>query len=1142
MNENKRLKRKIALGFIAALIISIFISFLSYVNLIEQNKINREIERTHYSTRQIENILMTVQSIVANQRSFIISGNESSLNSLNENIEKYRREIREYKVLVGHDERKLLMAHEFDILVEERINLSNNVVEIYHTTGRDSAVNYLLSINGPEMVVLINNKAKEIRDETDELLMHKSKTEKERSDYTRLAILLSSVLILSFIIIALVIIYRDINIRSKIEDALKQKEKLFRTVIHNFPEGSISVFDKKLRYLIYDGSAIKELGLISDQIENKKIKSILPEELYSTLHPFFIDALNGNKNSIEINYGDKTFFMTFLPLEIDRKIEGGIVITQNITKRKIAEDELKNSEAFYRAITENFPNGTISIFNEELKLLKVNGMLNEAFGYSKEEIEGKLFKDILPDHIFESIKDKYLNVFKGESVIFDQKYNGRHFFIVLVPMMNERGEILNGMSISQDVTKLKEYEEKIIQSRDFYLTLFEEFPSMIWQSDVTGKLNYFNKTWLEFTGRTLEDELDNGWKDIIHPDDLYRFTDIYGSSLDKKTPFTMEHRMKRHDGNYRWIRNHGSPYFNMEGNFSGFIGSCYDITASKNAEYKQERGRQLTTLLQNISTAANEYENIEKLTQYSIDRVSEFMKWEIGHLLWFDPIANELVSSNIWNSNLPKKYNKFREVTETLTYKENQGVIGKVLKTKRHIWMTDIAKDQEFVRKNEIKELDLKTGFAFPIKVKNEIVSVMEFYTQTFVEEDKELMKIVDSVSAQIGRAIERQWAQDALRESEEKLEKAQMIAHIGNWIWNIKDNSLEWSDELYRIYGLDHEKEKITFDKFVSLLHPDEVEPINKIIENSLENKKNFEFDHRIIRSDGVERILHGQGEVISDEKGNVTSIVGTGQDITEMKIAENKLREANKKLQEAQKELIQSEKLAALGRISSNMAHEIRNPLANIRASSQLLLAKYKEDNILKSYLDIIIRNTETANRIIRELLDFASPREIKLKKGNINKVIDSVTKLVEPRCQQNNIKLMIDNRLDKEYELLMNEKKLEEALLNFISNSIEAMPEGGSLVVVMKYDEYNEEVVVNIEDTGYGIPQENLDKVFEPFFTTKDHGTGLGMGLSHQIIKSHNGKLNINSEIGVGTTIEIKFPVITKTKSNGKADNDS
>lgn len=136
--------------------------------------------------------------------------------------------------------------------------------------------------------------------------------------------------------------------------------------------------------------------------------------------------------------------------------------------------------------------------------------------------------------------------------------------------------------VVDEITENKKAEEALIKSRDFYLKLFEEFPALIWRSGLDAKCNYFNKSWLEFSGRTFEEELGDGWVAGVHPDDTEKCFNIYINAFNKRQSFDMEYRLRRHDGKYRWISDSGRPLFDTEGVFCGYIGSCYDITEKKN--------------------------------------------------------------------------------------------------------------------------------------------------------------------------------------------------------------------------------------------------------------------------------------------------------------------------------------------------------------------------------------------------------------------------------------------------------------------------------------------------------------------------------------------------------------------------------
>lgn len=133
---------------------------------------------------------------------------------------------------------------------------------------------------------------------------------------------------------------------------------------------------------------------------------------------------------------------------------------------------------------------------------------------------------------------------------------------------------------------LKKEQVEISEAKELYLKIFEEFPALIWRSRLDKLCDYFNKTWLEFTGRTMEQEFGNGWAEGVHPDDFDFCLQTYVTAFDKREAFLMEYRMKNRFGEYRWIRDFGRPFYDLDNSFLGYIGSCYDITEIKNNELR----------------------------------------------------------------------------------------------------------------------------------------------------------------------------------------------------------------------------------------------------------------------------------------------------------------------------------------------------------------------------------------------------------------------------------------------------------------------------------------------------------------------------------------------------------------------------
>ncbi len=260
-------------------------------------------------------------------------------------------------------------------------------------------------------------------------------------------------------------------------------------------------------------------------------------------------------------------------------------------------------------------------------------------------------------------------------------------------------------------------------------------------------------------------------------------------------------------------------------------------------------------------------------------------------------------------------------------------------------------------------------------------------------------------------------------------------------------------------------------------------------------------------------------------DAKGKRDGFIGTIRDVTQRKRSEEELKKAYEMLENTQHELVQSKTLANLGEFAAGIAHEIRNPLANISALAQYSTKKFDLEKRMVDNLDAIVRSTERANRIIKDLLDFARPHKLNLSYTNVNEVIETVCHRTHANrlnqqvslykhCQKNLPKLHIDSM------------QIEQALMNIVMNALDAMGKGGKLSITSRI--IDDHVVITIKDSGRGIPRKAIDKIFNPFFTQKPHGVGLGLSVTHRIIQSHRGKIEVESTYNKGTKLMISFPL--------------
>jgi two-component system NtrC family sensor kinase len=226
---------------------------------------------------------------------------------------------------------------------------------------------------------------------------------------------------------------------------------------------------------------------------------------------------------------------------------------------------------------------------------------------------------------------------------------------------------------------------------------------------------------------------------------------------------------------------------------------------------------------------------------------------------------------------------------------------------------------------------------------------------------------------------------------------------------------------------------------------------------------------------------------------------------------------------------QLIQSRKLASLGVLTAGVAHEIGNPLNNISMVAQTYVELYKhlsaEDRL--EYMQIVLQECERIRKIVQDLLDFSKPKESDFGVVDMNHLIRNSLKLVQNMMHVSGI----ESRLELAEGLppvFIDKNRIVEVLVNLLTNAVHATPSGGTVSIRTKLAEGGGYVAVEVEDTGEGIPAEFLPNIFDPFFSTKGTlGTGLGLSISYGIIKKHNGKIDVKSEVGKGTTFVIQLP---------------
>jgi PAS domain S-box-containing protein len=495
---------------------------------------------------------------------------------------------------------------------------------------------------------------------------------------------------------------------------------------------------RDFRYLWANQEYANWLQLPLDEIVGHPIVDVLGKEATDALLLHFERVLAGEKVDYEQEtkfrgIGQRWISATYTPtLDPNGVANGWVAVVVDITERKRAEAALHETEERFRLAMNNVASGLYTLDLRGL-VTYVNPAAETMFGWTNAELLGKKMHDVThykhPDGTpFPASECPGLQILqKGVELrehedMFIRK-DGSFFPVVYSASPLKRDAQTIGIVVGfRDDTQRREAERVLREGEERFRLVANTAPVMIWMSGLDKLCNYANQRCSEFTGRPLEAELGNGWTENIHSDDLERSWDTYSKAFDQREPFWMEYRLRRHDGEYRWVIDSGVPRFNADGSFAGYIGSAIDVT--------------------------------------------------------------------------------------------------------------------------------------------------------------------------------ERKLAEEALRQKDRELLEAQRLAGVGSWHWDARNDTVTWSEELYRITGLDPTLSAPSFKEHHRHLTAESWERLKRAVDEALRDGTSYELDMEIVRPDGTARWIRARGEAVGDTTGRIVELRGTAQDITERRLAERELALANDRL----------------------------------------------------------------------------------------------------------------------------------------------------------------------------------------------------------------------------------------------------
>ncbi len=568
--------------------------------------------------------------------------------------------------------------------------------------------------------------------------------------------------------------------------------------------------------------------------------------------------------------------------------------------------------------------------------------------------------------------------------------------------------------------------------------------------------------------------------------------------------------------NGKWCWFTAAPIKGRDGTIVGAIETLWDKTEDKKAEEEREKHNRELTALCTIYSALNAPSDLNTRINQAVEELLKFLS--------ADGICIYLLDDD------GKYYLRFcqglsADACKEVNVLDNNSIIHRVAMSNEYTIFEELPDDCP----DEICTLERENiaSIAYvPISSKEKktfgVIRIGSKKPMYFSHEQKNVLELIGN---RIGVAVENAMLQEQYIKSEEKYRT--LFNSDPNPIFILSSQNfviLDVNQRAQDSYG--YSREELLGLPFLQI-GEDSDEELAQGLKNLAEDQSLLFTKKRHYRKGGKPFYVNINMSFASYGERNVIMVSTT--DITEVV--------------EKETQLIQAGKMTTLGVMAAGMAHEINQPLNVIQVCADFFLKMLKrgqpiEDEDLRSMANDIVANVERAAGVIKHVRDFARQSELVHSKVNINNPIRDVFKVLGHQLKMHDINVTLD--LESEIpDITAEHNRLEQVFINLVSNAIDAMDEKSNQadhqkspkVLTIKSFVENDQVVVHVNDTGTGMSEEVKNKIFEPFFTTKKvgKGTGLGVSISYGIVKDYNGKIEIDSEIGIGTTFKLSFPAV-------------
>ncbi len=760
-------------------------------------------------------------------------------------------------------------------------------------------------------------------------------------------------------------------------------------------------------------------------------------------------------------------------------------------ERKQAEQSMRVSEERYRALFDRSLD-CVFLYDFAGNFLDANQATLDLLGYQREDIATLAFASLLPEDQFplafrvtEEIKTTGHQKRPAEFRL--RGKDGREVYVeTRCSLIYREGKPFAIQGIAHDLTERKRALEKLQESERNFRTLAEAVPQIVWATRPDGWNIYFNQHWFDYTGMTAEETCGHGWNKPFHPDDQQRARDAWENAVKNGTIYSLESRLRRADGVYRWWLVRGEPLRDEAGKILKWFGTCTDIEDLKQGEAKLAASEQRHRTIINgfsVPLALNCDQQITYLNPafvavfgYNRADIPTLAEWWLK--AYPDPKYRKIIADT-WNAHL-EQAKRTGQPFEPMEVN---------VRCKNGTHRTFLADAAPLTDGNYDEE------------------HMVVLYDITERKQAEMSLRLLNSAVLQAKESI-------MITDAQLKLPGPKIIFVNPAFTQMTGYTAEEVAGKTPRILqGPRTDKRLLTR------------------LRKTLERGEVFDGEAIQYRKDGTEYDQEWQIAPLRDDAGKITHYVAIQRDVS-----------AHRKLEE---QFRQAQKMESFGQLAGGVAHDFNNILAVIQIQAGLLKT---EQSLSLEQLDFareIEKATERGANLTRQLLLFSrkqimQPRNLKLKD-----LVENITKMLQRTLgEQCELQFKFS---DDSLAIHADPGMIDQILLNLTVNARDAMPKGGRIIIETKAVEFDEItatqtakavpgsfVCVSVTDTGCGIPPEILPRIFEPFFTTKAIGKGTGLGLAtvFGIVQQHNGWINVYSEVGHGTTFRIYLPRLTDT----------